>query len=68
MFYFLGISENCKDNIVVVTREWKDLNENEDESETFHNDKKSDLESLKKLVENSVPEENRFTFRYDFLF
>ena len=66
-FYYLllGISENCKDNIIAVTRDWTNFNESEDEKEIFHNQNKSGLESLRKLVESSVPEENRFSYRYN---
>lgn len=61
--FLLGLHEDCKDNIISVTRDWVDFNKEEDEDGVFQDENQTEMKALRHLVETKLPQENRFTFR-----
>ncbi|KAK6620988.1 hypothetical protein RUM43_011291 [Polyplax serrata] len=62
LIHALGIHDDCKNSIIAVTRNWSEYNSAEDPDNVFRDENETQMKSLRSFVDNSIPEENRFTF------
>ncbi|EEB20232.1 conserved hypothetical protein [Pediculus humanus corporis] len=58
------ISKESKNKVLSVVRNWDDFNRDDDVTKIFHDDDNDggNMKNLRDYVQDSIPEENRFTF------